>query len=250
MFEGARLKVERADHHIRDLQTQFAAFVDSNPYTLAVGNDAESGKTILRLNFRKPILPQWALMIGDAIHNLHTALDHMTWELIGRDGGTQDRHIKFPTGDSQASFEGLCNGMKTPSQSVKDMLKALEVFPEGKGNTLHALHHLDIADKHAILMPVVRAAKVSKFVIFNGDGTPNATWTNTTFVVGGDGASMNITGVPPGGYIELDNDTKVTPDIVLGKISPSGGYLPIFSTLREFRRKVSNTIDAIEQQII
>jgi hypothetical protein len=228
MFDGAKLKVERANHHISDLETQFAAFVDSHPYAMAVSNDADTGQTILRLNLRKPIPTEWALIIGDAIHNLHSALDHMTWELIGHDGGTQDRYIKFPTGDDKASFDGTCNGIKTPSQSLKDILKATEAFPEGKGDSLHDLHHLDIADKHAILLPVVRAARVSKIVIYNGDGKPHSTFLDTTFIMGGSSPSMPITGIPSGGYVELDKEALVTPEIVLGKINADGGWQPVF----------------------
>jgi hypothetical protein len=74
------------------------------------------------------------------------------------------------------------------------------------------------------------------------------TWVNTKFVVGGYTGHINVAGVPPGGYVEHDNDTQVTPDVVLGPIDHQGGYLPIRSMLREFSRKVSKTIDTVESQ--
>src|SRR5579872_3824589 len=150
LFKGAQLKIERADHHITDLVTQFTAFVDANPYTLAIGSNPETGQPAVLIKFRKDIPTTWALIIGDAIHCLRTALDHMTWALVGKDGGTQDRYLSFPTGDNRINFEATCKGIKTPSQSVKDAFAALEVFPEGKGNSLYALSQLDNAEKHSI----------------------------------------------------------------------------------------------------
>ncbi len=244
MFQSAKLKLNRADHHILDLETQFTEFTNSDPYALAVSNDG--GETILRLNFRKTIPKQWALIIGDAVHNMRTALDHMTWDLVGRDGGTQDRHVKFPTGDSRTSFRATCNGIKTPSQSVKDLLKTTEAFPGGKGDTLYSLHQLDIADKHITLTPVVQSAKVSKYVIYNADGSPKSRWIDTTFIVHGDTGHMNISGVPPGGYVEFENNAKVTPTIVLDKANPKGAYFNVLSMLREFFLKTRKTIDQID----
>jgi hypothetical protein len=140
--------------------------------------------------------------------------------------------------------------MKPPSKSVADLLKALEVFPGGKGNHLHALHHLDIADKHSILMPVIRSAKVSKFMIFNPGGGPQSTWLDNTFIVSGDTGHVNIAPIPAGGYVELENDATVTPDIVLGRINPEGGYIPILPMLRKLYRETAETLSSVERKII
>ncbi len=248
LFKGARLKIERADHHIGDLETQFAAFVDANPYTLAVGSNPETGQPAIRIKFRQDIPPEWALVIGDAIHNLRSSLDHMTWALVDHDGGVQDRYLKFPTGDNRINFEASCKGIKTPSQSIKDVFIALEAFEGGKGNALYALHALDNVEKHAILMPVVRAAKINKLTIFSADNVPIVTMENCTFI-GGAGPFSNIANIGPGCHVELDNDTKATPDIFLGKMNPVMENLRVIPLLRKLRSETAEAIDSIARQI-
>lgn len=250
MFESARLKVERADHHISDLETQFSSFKDSNPYSLDVRDDPKSGQTFVHIVFNETIPVNWALIIGDAIHNLHSALDHMTWEAIVEiDGGKQHRNVKFPFGNEPGSVESSCNGIETPSQSVKDMFKAFEAFPGGKGDSLYALHNLDIADKHKILVPIIRAANVSEFTILSPDRMVKSRWIDTTFSIFSDTGNIVAANVPHGGYVETNDDTKVTPEIMLRDIDSVWGDIPAITTLHHLRDKVSRVIDFAEAEM-
>jgi hypothetical protein len=99
MFESARLKLQRADYHISDLERQFAAFVAEKPHRFQ--SNPNTGSLGIRVRFIKEIPTAFALVIGDAIHNLPASLDDAILELIGIDHGTQDRHLKFPTGDTR-----------------------------------------------------------------------------------------------------------------------------------------------------
>ena len=247
MFENAKLKSEWAKHHIRELETQFRAFIERNPYRVGAGHNANTGKTAIRLIFHEKLPTSVALIIGDAVHNMRTALDHMTWELIGLDGGTQDRYLKFPTGDNRVNFESSCQGIKTPTQAIRDLLKSLEAFPSGKGDVLYRLHLLDNSDKHTVLTPVIRAAKVSKLLIFNADRTLNTTLINNTFA-GDTGPLADIWQVPTGGYVEFDPEVKATPDIFFGPVLGVPAR-PVFEALSEFSHAVSSAIDIIEKSM-
>jgi hypothetical protein len=243
-FDGARLKIKRAEHHIDELERQFELFVERKPYSLTIGNHPKTDQPSVRVKFKEAV-PSWlSLIVGDAVHNLRTSLDHMVWELIGHDGGEQNRHLKFPAGDNRVSFESSCQGIRTPSQSVIDVLKAFEVFPGGKGESLYALNLLDNADKHTVITPVIRSARISKLTIFNADGTTYATLADNE-IGGGTSEYMLLANAPRGGYIEIDNDTKVTPNISFGYIEPLPPFQPIIPTLRQFRDAVSHTIDNV-----
>lgn len=171
MFESARLKLQRADYHISDLERQFAAFVAEKPHRFIVQSDPNTGHLRIRVRFVKNVPAAFALVIGDAIHNLRASLDHAIWELVGFDHGTQDRHLKFPTGDTRISFEASCNGIKTPSQWVKDAIKSTEAFIEGRGIDLYNLSALDNADKHTIVTPILKATGHPKFTAVWPNGT-------------------------------------------------------------------------------
>jgi hypothetical protein len=99
MFDSARLKIERADHHISDLERQLSAFTRQNlDASIRYGDDG----TMITITVIAPP-PSLALVIGDAVHNLWSALDHLTWEVIGLDGGCQHPQLYFPKARDRAS---------------------------------------------------------------------------------------------------------------------------------------------------
>ena len=100
MFEGANLKLDRADHHVRDFQATFEASIQSNPYEIVLNNDVGARFHTLEVKFREPIPTSLALILADAIHNLRAALDHATWELVGLDGGPRIDGLLFQPGSS------------------------------------------------------------------------------------------------------------------------------------------------------
>src|SRR5687768_16440862 len=129
MFEGALLKVKRAKEHICDLHIAFDGFVETHKYTLSVSQDPDSGTSAIDIDFSDPKPEHFALILGDAIHNLRTALDHAMWELMGHDRGQQHETLYFPTSKGRkAEYEAVCNGLKTPRDDSKKFFIALEAF--------------------------------------------------------------------------------------------------------------------------
>ncbi len=105
LFMSALLKVERAQQHIAALITIRDAFTQK-PHNLGFYN--ESQEMVVEVRLREPIPTAFALTIGDAVHNLRTALDHATWELVGIDGGKQDRRLAFPSSRIKADYKAAC----------------------------------------------------------------------------------------------------------------------------------------------
>lgn len=246
MFESAKLKVERANHHIADIERQFAVFVKENPHRLSLRTNPQNGALDFRIRTGKDIPDSLALAVGDAVHNIRTALDHMTWEIVGEDGGTQDRYLKLPTGDNRTNFEAACQGLKTPRQEIKDMFKALEVFPGGVGSEMYSINLLDNADKHTVLRPVLRATTISHFKILNPDGTVMADVRDTT-LIGGNGEYMGLASVAGGASIELGNDAQATPDIFFEKVEGPFAHR-VIPTLRHYSQAALETLSAVEQR--
>ena len=211
-FASAALKLSRADKHIADFETVFNAFVAANPHTFVTKTDPKTGQTIFKIKFQNPPPREISLIAGDAIHNLRTALDHLMWELMGFDGGTQDRHTKFPTGNSVSSYVASCNGILTPRADTKRFMSGLEVCGGGKRERLYGLHCLDNQDKHTVITPIVTIGSVNKLRVVHPNGTTMADLTDCSASVGPDGY-VNFMSLAPGLEVELDHDTKATPDI-------------------------------------
>jgi hypothetical protein len=155
-FYGPNLKVERAKHHIDNLETIFEQFISRNIKRLRLKRDnrflERKGAAASRL-FPK----HTPTVLGDALHNLKSALDHAYCIMVEENGRTVTRHTLFPFGEDRESLKGSINGQKlkglTPSDAVIDIiLNEIQPYEAGKLG-LYGLHLLDITDKHHVLIP-------------------------------------------------------------------------------------------------
>src|SRR5258708_5776051 len=168
---GVRAKIERANQHVRDLKSAIQAFRDSDPYGFRIEDDLKSGDKVHRLHIRQETPNSFALLIGDAVHNLRSALDHLAWQLViansqvpkSGPGGAQ-----FPIYDPPP--------IPKPSQGKKqgisaDAQKLIEAAKPYKGGNvgLWTIHQLDITDKHKVLL-VTAFALSTIMPIWKGSG--------------------------------------------------------------------------------
>ena len=66
----ARLKIERANHHIKDLERQINAFLAQRPFKLMARFKPKLGTIAFGSEADQPIPDDFALIIGDAINYL------------------------------------------------------------------------------------------------------------------------------------------------------------------------------------
>ena len=151
MFESAVLKVERANEHIQDLHQRFSAFTKSDLHRLWVEPDVRTGKPTLKL--ATPGLPRVApLIIGDAVHNLHSAMDHLWWETTDALNRTQSDYTRFPfRGTRQeviAAVDGGPEQTRWPTDIATLVIDVVRPYTDVGGDSPFAiLHKLDILDK-------------------------------------------------------------------------------------------------------
>lgn len=106
-LSGVKAKINRAEKHLADLHAEIAAFHRSVPYEILTEEDAATGDLIKRIKIVRPIPKEWGAIVGDVVHNLRSALDHLAVALVIRNGVTSDRILKdtyFPIGASKAGF--------------------------------------------------------------------------------------------------------------------------------------------------
>jgi len=163
-IDGIRLKIERAKKHIRDLDIAINAFIQEKPYRLGARPHpvAQIQHTTLYVDEVNPVHPEITMIMGDAIHNLRSALDHLTWQLVEAGDGTPNKDTYFPIiGDGPKAPEQYASAIgkggipKITPQALK-IIQAVQpyVTPD---QTLWLIHQLDIVDKHRLLLTVVAA---------------------------------------------------------------------------------------------
>jgi hypothetical protein len=139
------------------------AYIARDPYTAAPEFDPESGWHSIRLKADPPG-PHFSLILGEAAHNLRSALDHVAWQLANLDGPPpREDRIQFPIlSKPREDFFGHPNvgGMRDEHKTI---LESLQPYHAGHGQTgLEDLAWINNRDKHRLLHTV--AISGSQFV--------------------------------------------------------------------------------------
>lgn len=183
MFRTARLKLDRAGQLIAKYDDDLNAF--SRDY-IRPHAEGKSNPIFWSVVMRRPFPDELMLTVGDALHNMRSALDHMVWEMVHRDLEKRKRHIcnriKFPCHDiSRDEFEMQIDrstlGYEEPEgrdfkkrqppfmdRGTATFIKMCEPYPGGAGAWLYDLHRLDIEDKHASIPTTIASIHVPSMV--------------------------------------------------------------------------------------
>lgn len=149
-FEGPKLKIERANVHIRDLQSAVAVFHQTEPYTLV--REEKGDKYVYKIKLLKPIPSSFALLIGDAIQNLRTALDYAACCLaIQNKPSIGINDIAFPIGRNVQDFEiSAKEKIRKLSPEARAFVASMRPY-QGGNDAFWRLHRLAIRDRHRLL---------------------------------------------------------------------------------------------------
>lgn len=151
---SARAKLERADQHINNFRIEETKFRKSGGYRSVAYDDPKTGDRVIEFKLVAHPPPLVIAIVGDAIHNLRSSLDHLAYEMVRANGGTPNDATAFPIFFDCESFEAsLERKIGGASKNVLDLIKSLKPYQGGNDSLWH-LHRLDIVDKHRLLIPV------------------------------------------------------------------------------------------------
>jgi hypothetical protein len=149
---SAKAKIKRAEKHINEIEDELLAFGSKNPYKFTAERDSNTRELIYRMvEVGDP--PDIAAAVGDALHNLRSALDHVICAF--------STNVHNSTG-----FPLLDPAQKASERKSTFYSKINSISPEGKDIVerfnphdridpdLWRLHKLDILDKHKEVVPV------------------------------------------------------------------------------------------------
>lgn len=151
---GVYIKIERAKSHIRELTEAIAAFLESDPYALVVQEEPETGDLVYRLRVLRETPPEWGAILGDATHNLRSALDLLASELVLVGGGKLTDQTGFPIARDVHALKSMLPAKMggAPPAAIR-LIRAMNPY-HGGNEALWRLHRLDIMDKHRLLLAV------------------------------------------------------------------------------------------------
>lgn len=152
-LDAIAVKVERAKELLGSLIAEQRAYLDSDPYVVATKRDPESRRLIYYVESVRPVPLKLSALLGDTIHNLRSALDHLAYQLVLLGTGTTpSSQIYFPIAEDPAKYldqrRRQLKGAKPAATATVDGLKPYK----GGNDELWMLHRLNNIDKHRVLI--------------------------------------------------------------------------------------------------
>ena len=149
-------KIDRAKQHMIELKDEIQSFFATRPYGIGAKRNPQTGQLIYYITNAKNVPDKVALISGDIIQNLRSALDYLVYELFILETGvkTSGRHIYFPIEKDAKTYEKE-KYRKTAGISQKSIKLIDAIKPYKGGNdSLWRIHELNNIDKHRLLITV------------------------------------------------------------------------------------------------
>ena len=160
-FGSALSKVGRARKLADDLEGEIDMFWDARPCELEIAGGESAGEGSFRVKRMRTVPDSIALIMGDAAHNLRSALDHFAWAAVSAQ--VRGTRTYFPIWGKTAVpgpgewREQVCRQLKGAPAGLIDAVEQLEPWESGQDSLLWAIHELDRIDKHRLLLAVAVA---------------------------------------------------------------------------------------------
>lgn len=185
-LDGARAKILRAEEHLKQLDGERELWLDRGPYALLVKPDTKPDTycfELVEIGDPPTIL---GVILGDYVHNLRSALDHLVWQFVHLNGKSVPRHrrieVYFPVIDT-----GLGDFWERPPLRwlTVEQVTFIEGFQPYRSrdapNPLRDLQTFWNADKHRVINAVaIRLLPQGPRFEFNADAGNPKTWFDQT----------------------------------------------------------------------
>jgi hypothetical protein len=149
-----RVRIERAKRHIAELNTAIGSFFNSQPYEVTNKRDPDTKRLIYYLLRVENTPAELSVIVGDALHNLRSALDHLMLLITLANGQPPGDNLYFPVSDSVAKHakkqKDLLAKIGSTAAIQMDGIKPYK----GGNDDLWRLHKLNNIHKHRLLVTV------------------------------------------------------------------------------------------------
>jgi hypothetical protein len=189
---GVWAKIERARELVECLDREISRLLEGDRYKVIGENQPERQRYAFKL--LGPRVPdKIAVSAGEIIHHLRCCFDHVIWALAAQNGLSPDARITFPVCITPEQFrKAVKNGIiKGVSESHRPVIEAIQPYrtDDATNSLLRAIHDLDIADKHRLLVVVTHTLVLGNtLTITKNDASPSS------------GFGIELPSISAGGY--------------------------------------------------
>lgn len=246
-----RLKLSRGLEHLRALDDAIATYLDGDPVKIIREIDSRHpGRVVLSLALKSEPPRTLSAVIGDCVHNLRTALDHLAWQLVvanggvpreGR-GGTQFPIVLKRPKDGTHPRVAVAGGVSAKALSA---IEALQPFHrrDPENHPLAILTRLDNTDKHRTLLLSTAQSLRTQAYLSAPDGSGR---------VGGQFQPGVVRPGDPIAAFQLPSNDAVKPDLIVEAEGDTFVSLDELSDVgnRPVTEVLEETLQYVDRQVV
>jgi hypothetical protein len=238
-FVASRLKLQRARRHVDELEREITAFLVARPFRLVIEQQEEWHAWTVRL--RKNVPLEFSAIIGDAVHNLRSALDLLACDLV-RLNGNSTKGVYFPFSTDASGLKRQIRDKNLDRAGPDIVALVISLKPYRGGNlALRGIHDLDVQDKHQALIPVANVVDAPGGILMFG-GRPNKI-PNWQSLVTRDGQVIVM--MPAVGNLSVGDEIAASFTLAFAETEPMAGR-EVVEALHELAELVAGILETFK----
>jgi hypothetical protein len=222
---SCRLKIERADENIRNLQAEIASFLESKKNEVVSEIDPDTGHDLIKFVGDLSSVGRFSVLSGEIVYHLRSSLNHLVWQLIS-DPALRSVHSSFPIYSSDPRKARDPEVLKRYNRKIRGISSTAAAIMEGiqpyNGKTppndpLVIINSFNISDKHHELVLTFARAGVKSLIFRDGSRILNLSEENSLRWLGElrDGAELMRTISLVG---KMDMEPEVALDVAFAQV--------------------------------
>jgi hypothetical protein len=163
-LDGVRQKLVRAEEHLAPIKAEIETCLE-NCSVLSERDPDVNSRFHFTLSFPAPSL-RLGVIIGECLYDLRSALDHIVWQLVLRNGVTPNHENMFPIcltpdGFARSVKKNRLRGVSVPAHALIESLQPYKTpATDTHLHPLWVLNQLMNIDKHrALTLAAIRSGK-------------------------------------------------------------------------------------------
>jgi hypothetical protein len=229
--------------HIDELHSELDKFLNADCFRASIEQHPRTRHNIVETVLIRAIPKAVSAIIGDAIHNAHSALDMALAQMVKEQLGYAPRHVRFPFQRSRQDLEAVCRRGELAQlgpAAAAALIEDIRPYPGGNED-LCALHELDILDRHLLVTPQVVIVELRNMEFQDYTGTVSFKLTSIL----DDFGHVQKPLVTAAGRLRMIRQGEPIFAVLFAKGRPAADR-PVVPTLVQFTQCVSDAIDVLE----
>lgn len=240
-FSSPRMRIARANEHIRNLDRRVKRFFDSKPYARVTERDDDGIHDQHKIKLTKVFPTGFTSVAAEAIEGLRSALDQATFATAALSGVKHSKSAYFPISSSAAELDAVIKGRcKNVPPDIISLFRSFNPY-KGGNDLIWALNNACNTSKHGIIVPVgmsTAGMHINHMVISGSGSIPMPIWNSE---------KNEIVFATTGPDTQFQYDLNVSFFVAFGEVDGIGGQ-PAIPVLHAIASEVNRIVLAIEME--